>query len=363
MNASLRFPLVLAIAGHASLTGIAPAADAPVVRTAIARQAPAAAAISAIGRTVPIEQAFLFSRGTGTVAECKVDIGDRVSAGEVLAVIDAPELAHQIAAAEARIDLLDARAGLAAMLAERGEPLAATKAISSEDLDQRRTNARTSAAELAIARAELAELRQREDFLTIRAPFDGTITARRIDRGDHINGDTNSADAWLFHLARLTELRMVLHVPPDAALKIRTGGEALLRFPDMPGRELNAVVSRSSHLIDPRSGTMQVELTFPNPELEIPAGLSGNASFQAEGSSSRLIIPSNAVAIRGGSPNVAIVRNGSIRFQDVKTGRTLGASIEILGGLNAGDEVVISPNSQLRDGDTVSPDPLPPPPQ
>jgi RND family efflux transporter MFP subunit len=361
MKANLKCGIVAALIGAVVLTNQAHADGPIVVRTTKAREAPAASGISAIGRTAPIEQAFLFARATGTVAECKVDIGDKVAAGDVLAVIDAPEIAHRIAAAEARIDLLEAKAGLAATLAERGEPLAATKAISIEELDQRRTTARTSAAELAIARAELAGLRQNQEFLTLRAPFDGTIAARRIDRGDHINGDTNTADAWLFHLARLNELRMVLHMPPDSALKTRTGGQATISFPDLPGLEVSAAVTRSSNLIDPRSGTMQVELIFPNPELAIPAGLSGNASFQPAGKSAVLLIPSNAVAVRDGTPKAAIVRNGRIHFQAVKAGRTLGATIEILDGLAAGDEVVISPNAQLRDGDPVTPEPLPAP--
>lgn len=334
-----------------------PSAAPTPVRTATATPASNPPEVRAIGRTAPLKQARLYARATGTIAECRVDIGAEVKAEAPLAIIHAPEIAHQIEAAQAKIAQLTARADLAKAQAQRGEPLADARAIPAEELDERRAAERTTTADLRAARAELAKLEETQNFLTIRAPFDGTITARRIDRGDHVNGDSNSPDAWLFQIAQLDELRMVLHVPPESALRIREGQSAELQFPDLPGRAFTAKVARLSGMIDETSGTMRVELALPNPDHTLPAGLSGNARITTPARQAIVTVPANAIVVHNGSSKVAAVRDGKAHFTDVTPGHTLGTNIEILAGLDPGTEVIVSPNALLRDGDPVIPTP------
>jgi RND family efflux transporter MFP subunit len=352
-----KFPLIATLCALA-LTPALEAADVPSVRTAKALPAAGVSELSALGRTAPAQQAHLFSRATGTIAESKADIGDRVKSGDVLAVIEAPEIAHKIAAARAKIAQLTARSELAHALLKRAESLAGDDAISAEELDERRSATQAAEADLLAAAAELSGFEETEGFLTIRAPFDGTIIARRIDRGDHVNGDTASPDAWLFHIARLNELRMVLHVPPGTALQIRNEQQADVQFSDIPGKTFAARVSRFSSLIEEQTGTMQVELTLPNADFAVPAGLSGTAKIKAESPTTALLIPSNAVATRDGVSQVALVEDGKVKFSVVKAGRTLGPKIEILSGLKPGGEVILSPNALLRDGDAVDAVPM-----
>ncbi len=338
-----------------SFLSLLDAAEPVVVRTSKATPAAAVAEFSAIGRTAPAQQAYLFSRATGTIAECKVDIGDRVKQGDVLATIDAPEIPHRISAAQAKIAQMSARAELAEALLKRAESITAAQAISAQELDERRASTKAAAADLFAAQAELRELEEMEKFLSIRAPFDGTIIVRRIDRGDHVNGDTNTTEAWLFHIARLDELRMILHVPPATALQIRTKQQADVSFPDIPNKPYTASVSRYSSLIEEASGSMQVELTLPNPDFAIPAGLSGNAKIKVEAPvAANLLVPANALVTRAGISQVALVESGKVKFNDIKTGRTLGPKVEILDGLKLGDDVILSPNALLKDGDPVT---------
>ncbi|MEX1113877.1 MAG: efflux RND transporter periplasmic adaptor subunit [Akkermansiaceae bacterium] len=341
-----------------ALTPTLAAAEVPSVRTAKAVPAAAVSELSALGRTAPAQQAHLFSRVTGTISESKVDIGDRVKSGDVLAVIEAPEIAHKIAAARAKIAQMTTRTELATALLKRAESLAEDDAISSEELDERRSATQAAKADLLAATAELNGIEETEGFLTIRAPFDGTIIARRIARGDHVNGDNASPDAWLFHITRLNELRMVLHVPPGTALQIRNGQQADVQFTDIPGHIFSAHGGRFSSLIEAQTGTMQVELSLPNADFAVPAGLSGTAKIKAESVNSALLIPINAVAARDGVSQVALVEDGRVKFSGVKTGRTLGPKIEILSGLKPGGEVILCPNALLRDGDAVEPVPM-----
>ncbi|WAC19701.1 efflux RND transporter periplasmic adaptor subunit [Luteolibacter sp. SL250] len=323
------------------------------VRTAKPEAAPAEQPLKATGRTAPGQEAVLYARATGTLSERKVDIGDRVKEGDVLAVISAPEIPHEIEAAKARVEQTEARKELAGLLLERGETLAASNAFSKEDLDERRSGTRTATADLLSARAELGRLEELQRFLVIRAPFDGTITARRVDVGDQIKGDANSGDGWLFRIARLDDLRMILHAPPATALQLKPGGEAEISFADLPGRTFPGKVVRSSGVIDAGSGTMRVELQVPNPDFVLPAGLSGMAGFITKSDFPILMVPSNAVLIRGGVANLAVIEAGKVRFLPVKPGRTLGAKTEILSGLSPEKEVVLSPNALLQDGDAV----------
>jgi RND family efflux transporter MFP subunit len=310
------------------------------------------------GRTAPAKQARLFSRATGIISERRVDIGDRVKEGDVLAVIAAPEILHGIDAAKAKVEQMKARKELARALLSRGESLAASNAFSKETLDERRSTTKTSEADVLAAEADLRSLEEMQRFLTIRAPFDGTITARRVDVGDHVIGDQASENAWLFDIAQLKELRMVLFVPPATALRIKNGEEASVHFSDLPGREFSAKVSRSSGMIDTTSGTMQVELTLPNADFALPAGLSGIAKIKSQTATAVLMIPSNAVTNRDGIPNVALVENGKVKFQAIKPGRTMGPKIEILSGLTADRQIIVSPNSLLREGDPVNATPI-----
>lgn len=329
------------------------AGEEPKVRTVKLEQASAARTFKAPGRTAPVEEATIFARATGTLSGRNADIGDRVKRNDVLAVIDAAEIPHQIHAAEARVEQTEARQELAGLLMARGEKLAESNAFSKESLDERRSGVKTAAADLLSARAELGRLEEIRRFLTIRAPFDGTITARRVDRGDQINGDPSSGDAWLFRIARLDELRMVLHVPPATALQIGTGEEAEVSFPDVPGKIFPAEVARSSGVVEADSGTMRVELRLPNADLILPAGLSGVAVIKSKSQAPVMMVPSNAVTVRGGVPHVALVEGDKVRFRAVRPGRTIGSKIEIFSDLSAESDVILSPNALLQEGDDV----------
>jgi RND family efflux transporter MFP subunit len=354
------FLIALAATGHLRAADAAPAAAAaPVdVKTTHPAAPDANTSLQAIGRTAPMKQASLFSRATGIISECRVDIGDRVKEGDVLAVIAAPEIAHEIAAAQAKVEQMKARKDLAGSLLARGESLIASNAFSKETLDERRSTTKTADADVAAAEADLNTLVELQNFLTIRAPFDGTITSRRIDRGDHVVRDQASDDAWLFQIAQLRDLRMVLTVPPSTALQIRNDEAADVTFTELPGRVFAAKVARSSGLIDPQSGTMQVELNLPNADFVLPAGLSGIARIKSASAANVLMIPSNALSTRNGVPNVALVDNGKVKFQAVKPGRTMGPKVEVLSGLTADGEVILSPNSLLREGDPVNATPM-----
>lgn len=338
-------------------------ADPVAVKTVLPQAATAPRVFEIPGHTEPAEEAKIFCRATGTVRERMVDIGDVVKAGDVLAVIDAPEIDRQVEAASATADQAAAKARAARSVSDRSAALVKSRAVSIEDAEQLASTAEQFEAALRFAKAELARLQELQRFATVRAPFDATIAARNIDRGAHVNGDSSNSDAWLFHLVRIKELRVVVEAAPDLALRIEDGSEATLRFPDLPGKSFPAKVSRTSHSIGRASGTMRVELLLKNEDRALPAGLTGTAAFTLKPAPGTFLLPTNTLVNRNGKPLVTLVEQGKAKFIEIGQGRNLGELVEVTSPALENATVIVSPNAMLREGDAVEATALPPKPK
>lgn len=340
-------------------------AEAPMVRT-IAPEAPAASA-SALrlpARTAPVEQALIFARATGVVTERRVDIGQRVQRGDVLAVIAAPEIDQSVDRARANLNQAKARESLAQTNLARSRQLVEQGFLSKQVLDERQSAFDAAVADRKAAEAEARRLGEIRGFQTVRAPFAGIIAERRVDRGDRVVGDGGGNEGYLFKLVRTDELRVTIDVPQAAVMRVQPGATAQMRFAELPGETLQAKVVRSAGVIDERSGTMSVELALPNPNNRIPAGMLGEVTLGGGAvAQSALLVPNGTLVVHDGKPQVVAVREGKLRFTDVHVGRNLGTKTEILAGIDKDAVLVTNPNALLRDGDVVriAPPPSPAP--
>jgi membrane fusion protein (multidrug efflux system) len=348
-----RFALaLLALTVAAPVFSAEPAADGKP-RLMRPEPAPASESLRLPARTAPAEQAYVYSRATGVLAERRADIGDRVKAGELLAVVAAPEADRAVDKARAALAEAEARADLARATLRRTRALTAKGVISGEEADVGEANAKTAGAELLAAEAGLRRLEQLQSFQRITAPFDGIVANRQFDRGELIQGDSAANARWLFQVVRVNELRVLVDASPAAALNLRPGQAASVEFTELPGRKFAATVARTAGIIDPAAGTMRVELLLPNPDFAIPAGLNGVVLFSTPGAVARLRVPVNAIVVRDGRPMVAQVRDGRVAFTAVVTGRNFGTRIEILDGLSADASFIVNPNALLQDGQAV----------
>ncbi len=309
------------------------------------------------GRTEPWESARLATRATGVISERRFDIGDAVQEGEVVALVDAPEIDHAVEAARAALAQAEARLRNAKQLAERAARLHGERAVSREEFESRSAGAEEVDAAVRQARAELARLEAQQGFATVRAPFAGVVAARNFDRGDHVRGD--AGQSWLYQIVRLDPLRFSVHASPDVALQLTPESEAQIAFREFPGRTFAAKVARSSRVFDTASGTMRVELLVENPKGELPAGLTGTATFRLPARKETFLIPTNALLIREGKPQVAVVGEGSkAAFVEVLPGRNLGTQVEVTSpSLGVQSRIIVNPNAMLRAGDAVTTSP------
>jgi RND family efflux transporter MFP subunit len=311
------------------------------------------------GRTEPVAQARIFSRATGVVKERPVDIGDRVKEGDTLAVIDIPEIDREIEVAKASVDQAVARADIARSTAKRSAGLLESRAVSQEVSEQREASAAELEAGVRMARAEVSRLEELQKFSVIRAPFDGTVSARRIDRGDFVRGDAATTAEWAFQLIRIKELLFAVAATPDVALRLTPETEAVVRFPELPGRNFPAKLSRSSRAFDTASGTMRVELKLDNSDFTLPSGLTGMVAFKLSPAPGTFLLPNNTLVLREGKSTVGVVEDGKVKFIEVLPGRNLGPQVELTSAaLKPDSQVIVSPNAMLRAGDTVTASPL-----
>lgn len=324
------------------------------VRVVNPQAAPGSVTLTLPGRTAPAEEALLASRASGIIAERRVDIGDKVKAGDVLLTIEAPEVEQQLRRARAAIDQAQARLTLSQVTLERAENLVGQGHTSVQSVDERRAAKLGADADLVAAMAEVKRLEEVQSFQTVRAPFDGTIVARHVERGDKVSGEASQQGGYLLRIARLDPLRIEIDIPQSSSLMVKTGAPAKVAFAEVPDGNFTARVARVAGLIEQASSTMRAELLMPNPDGRIPAGLNGQVMIEVDGDKGSVTVPTNVLMTQGGRQVVAVVDGESrIQLKPVRIARDLGERVVVASGLTIDDRVVVSPNALLRPNDQV----------
>jgi RND family efflux transporter MFP subunit len=334
--------------------GKAPPQEPGAVRVVAPTKDPGTPELELPAIAEPYAETPLYARINGFVSQRRAELGDRVSAGQVLATIDAPELQHAYERAKAAQAQAQARVELSQSNLDRTTQLVEQGFLSRASLDERNADVRVALADRDAAAAEAKRLGELLNYRTVRAPFAGVITERKVERGNLVAADQPQADAYLYRIARIDRLRVAIDVPQSAAATIAVGMPVKVTFPEFPGQTFQGEIARTATAIDPRSGTMRVEIALPNPGNKIPAGMAGQVVLSSQGSSARYLLPVNALLTGQEGTRVALVQDGAVRFVPVRAGRNLGQNVEILAGVDENSRVILSPNALLREGDRVT---------
>ena len=310
----------------------------PVVRIARVKLAPAEHVVSLPAEVRADRRAVLYAKVSGYVKRVLVERGDRVKEGQQLAVLESPDLEAQVAAAQAEVTL-------------RRQQLARALRLVGRSMSQ---NDREQAEEaVKVAESALARARVMKGYDTLRAPFDGTITARYADPGALLpaaTGSTSSAQP-LLEIAQLDRLRVALQLGQDDASRVRAGDPVSLQI-DAAKPALVARISRIAQSLDARTRTMLCEIDLPSP----PAGLYPGAFVQASVTlrgDPRPLVPAEALVAQRGQIFVATVQGGHVKLQPVRVGNDDGSTIEILEGLHGGEYVALNLGTDVPDGAPV----------
>src|SRR5271166_996824 len=294
-------------------------------------------------------QAFIespiFARTDGYLLRWYKDMGSKVEKGERLASIDTPEVDQELSQAKATREQINAALGLAKISADRWANLRKTDSVSQQEADQQASGYQQAQANLAAADANVRRLEELESFKNVYAPFSGVLTRRNVDPGALINSGAQAAGRELFDIARVDPLRVYVSVPQAYAPSIRVGMRANVTLQEFPGQKFVGTVARTADAIDPTTRTLNTEVDVPNTDGKLLPGSFGQVHFATGTSAPRITIPVNAMLFRAEGAQVAVVdQNSNVHLRPINIGRDFGATLEILGGIEASDQIIINPS-------------------
>jgi len=323
------------------------------------------------GSLVASRQALVYARATGYVRLWRVDIGDRVHVGDVLAELDTPELDQQFEQARATLKQKDAALeqaiasrDFAKVTAERQDTLFAQSLVAKQDDDQANAqlkvweaNVNAAKADIAAAQASVRELSQLVSFGHVVAPFDGRITQRNIDVGSLViagGASGASTSQALFRIEATDPIRVFVQVPQAFALSVKDGETVGVTVRQVPGRVFDGRVTRTAGSLDPASRTLNVEIDVPNPSGELLGGMFADVSIAVAVAHRVVRVPSSAVITDAHGVHVATVDGvGQVHLVAVVRGLDDGREIDLVDGLVGGEQVMVNPGGDVADGTRV----------
>ncbi|MET0307620.1 MAG: efflux RND transporter periplasmic adaptor subunit [Sphingomonas sp.] len=300
-----------------------------------------------------LNSAPIYARTTGYVRRWLVDLGDPVRRGQVLAILDAPDVDQQLAAARADLQTARANQQLASTTATRWSTMLAKDAVSKQESDEKQGDLAAKSAVTHAAQANVARLQALTGFTRLVAPFDGVVTSRSTDVGALVVAG-NASSTPLFTVSDVSRIRAYVKVPQAYSGQIHPGMDVSLVLPEYAGRTFNATLTRTAGAVDPASGTVLVELQASNADRALKPGSYAQASFPLHGVSTTVTLPPSALIIGSSGTQVAVVGpDGKALLRTVTLGRDQGKVVEVTAGLSANDRVIDNPPDSLQTGDPV----------
>lgn len=328
-------------------------AAVPSVNVVYPQTGSASQEIALPGSTQPYIDTPIYARTSGYLRKWSFDIGAHVKKGQLLAVIETPELDEQLQQAQAQLKNAEANLQLAQITAARWQHLLQTNSVSHQETDQALSDLASKEALVSSNQANVRRLEQLQDYENVYAPFDGVITQRNTDIGDLIQAGENSPPRELFHLASVSTLRVYIPVPEVYTDAVRTGEKVNLTLDEYPGQKFTGTLVRNSDAIDPASRTLNVEVDVANPDGKLRPGAYVFVHLTVPPVNGAVTVPANALLFRSEGLRVGVVRNGHAELVPITIGHDYGSSVEVVSGLKASEPVILNPSDSLESGQVV----------
>jgi RND family efflux transporter MFP subunit len=326
----------------------------PAVSVVSPKQTAPADEIILPGNVQPFITSPIYARTNGYLKKWYFDIGAHVKQGQLLAVIETPEVDQQLQ--QARSNLLTAQANLelASITKNRYQGLLKSNAVSQQDVDNA---VGTYNANKSIVEADKAAVEQYSalvSFERVYAPFDGVIIARNTDIGDLINsGSGGGVKTDLFHIAQPGTLRVYVNVPEEYSQGIKPGMTADLSLAEFPGRKFQGTLVRTADAINATTRTLLVEIEVANPAGTLLTGSYAEVHLAVPTHASTFLLPVNTLLFRSEGLHVGIVKDGKVVLTAVTPAHDFGNEIEIVSGIRPDDQVIVNPPDSIVDGQQV----------
>lgn len=314
------------------------------------------------GNVQAFRDAPIYARTNGYLKQWFVDIGGRVKKGQLLAIIDSPEVDQQLVAAKADLATAQSNLQIAQTTSNRYADLLKSKSVSQQDAESFAADAQSKQTMVHAAEANVKRLQELQGFERITAPFDGVITARNTDNGQLINaGNSGSGSTLLgggnggelFHIAAIDTLRVYVNVPQIYSRDAKPSTVVDLTLQQFPGRKFSGKLVRNANAIDMATRTLLVEVDVKNSSGELLPGSFAEVHLKLEAATPAVILPVSALIFRGTGLQVATLEGDRTRLIPIVPGRDFGTEVEVVSGLTAEQKVIDSPPDSLVDGEQV----------
>ncbi len=373
--------------GHSGGTSTTVSADAaPRAAVVKVRRTPLSNSFSIAGEFLPYQEVELHAKVAGYIRNINVDIGDRVRTGQVLAVLEIPELSaelqgagagvrhsqEEITRAQNEVSRAEADHDALHAAASRLREASATRPglIAEQELDDATAKDRSAEAQVEAAKSALSASRQQlevsqadqqhyaalSEYSRITAPFDGVVTWRYADTGSLIQAGTSNVSSMpVVKLSQVNVLRLRISVPESLAASVQDGEPADIRV-KATDEHLSGKVIRSTDSLDRSTRTMQVEVDVPNRDYKLTPGMYADVSLRIQNDPNALTLPLQAIN-RSADKTTALFVNSEnhVEEREIHTGIEGSDRIQILSGLNEGDRVIVGNLGQYRAGQHVDP--------
>jgi RND family efflux transporter MFP subunit len=351
----------------------------PLVNTVVLIEGANQTQISLPASVQAIQEAAIYARIDGYLKTRRVDIGDRIRAGAVMAEIEAPEIDQQLAQTQAAFahsvatlaqvkatqKQAESRMLLARVTVDRWKQLVVKGVVSKQDGDEKQStydaavadcdaagsSVKAAEADISAQQANVQRMQQMQSFEKVVAPFDGIVTARNVDPGALITSGSASDKREIFRMAKTDELRIFVNVPQAYSAAILPGQTAVIRVGEFQGKTFPGKIIRTADVLDPSSRTLLTEVHIPNSSHLLRPGMFCSIQFTLDRTATPIMAPAGIMLFRSDGPNVAIVGpENKIHFSKVVIGRDYGAHVELLSGVIPGDRAILNPSDELTEG-------------
>jgi RND family efflux transporter MFP subunit len=351
----LAFGILSRLKDEASLRNAVAQTSAPSVSVVLPKRGAPIEELILPGNVQPFISSPIYARTDGYLKNWYFDIGAHVKAGQLLAVINAPEVDQELSQAKSTLATAQANLELAQITKERYISLFGKHAVPQQDRDNAIGAYNADKATVDADQASVQRYAALVSFEKIYAPFDGVITARNTDIGDLINSGSNTAPKTdLFHIAQTDTLRVYVNVPEEYSQGVKPGRtETDIVLAEFPGRRFPGKLVRTADAINASTRTLLVEVDVPNPTSTLFTGSYAEVHLKVPSQNPTYIVPSNTLLFRTQDLQVGVVQDGKAVLKNVTPGHDFGNEIEIVAGLNGSDRVIVNPSDSLVNGEAV----------
>ena len=325
---------------------------APTLETVSLQKGQLSSTVAIPGELTAYQQVDIYAKVSSFVKKLNADVGTQVTTGQILATMEAPEINSQLSGAQSRIKsqeavYLSSKATYDRLVATSKTP----GTVSQNELDVAAARQKSDQAQLDAVKASYAEVGANRDYLQIRAPFSGVISARNVSAGAYVGPTGKGSDMPIFTLQEERKLRLSVSVPAEYSGDLAQGTAITFTVNSLPNQTFHATVARLAGALDTRFRAQRIEMDVDNSDRKLLPGMVAEVSIPLRADAGTFIVPAKAVLNATTGVFVIKITDGKTQWIPVKTGRTDNGKTEVFGdALTNGDIIVKTASEEIRDG-------------